>query len=370
MHPPRIIHFHPSEKYAPIFLEPLMVAERSHGYASTMVNSAYFSSKGKRVIPYDICLRNLPALLIAFIRICLFLKSQNPSVVISHNAKSSSLPLFAAWLMGVRSRVYYNHGVPFIAYRGLLRYLLMGLERVNCLLATNIITVSSDMRDVLLRLMPEKKITIIGHGSACGLDLSLYGAKRYTESSFRKDHGISMDDFVVVFVGRPESRKGYNLILRLWQDYLKEDEYKLIICGSDVSDALRVLPKIPSNIICMGFTQKIPEILSNSNVLILPSLHEGLSYAILEAMASGCLVLANDIEGIRNLVRSGENGYLISNNSPSAYVLAIKSLRHQIWETDAVRRNSLKTAKLFSRKQFIPNYLVFIEEVLASVKRY
>ena len=369
MHPSRIIHFHPNGKYASLFVDPLIAAERSYGYVSTLVTSVCLSNTGGRVIPYDLSLRNLPCLLIAFIKICQFLYSQKPNVVISHNSKSSSLPLLAAWLMGVRSRIYFNHGVSFIAYRGLIRYLLMGLERANCALATNVVTVSSDMRDILLNLKYAEKITIIGHGSACGLDLSIYNGPRYAESSFRKDHGISKDDFVMVYVGRPEGRKGYDLILRLWQEYFREDEYKLVLCGSDASDALKILSKVPRNVICMGFVQNIPEILSNSNSLILPSLHDGLSYAVLEAMACGCIVLANDIDGIRNLIRSGENGYLISNNSAPGFVSVIKSLRYKTRETEAIRRNSLETAQKFSRKQFLPIYLAFIEEVSAGAKK-
>lgn len=364
--PQRIIHFHPNGKFASIFVDPLVAAERSCGYSSTMVTSVNLPGTGGRVMPYDVSLRNLPGLLFVFIKICFFLKAQKPNVVITHNAKSSSLPLFAAWLTGVRSRVYYNHGVPFIAYRGFLRYLLKGLERINCTLATDIVTVSSDMRSVLLDLMPAAKVTLIGHGSACGVDLSTYNAPRYAESSFRKDHGIAEDDFVVVFVGRPERRKGYNLVLRLWKDHLREDEYKLVLCGSDVSDVLKILPKIPHNIICMGFAKNIPEVLSNSNCLVLPSLHEGLPYSVLEAMACGCLVVANDIDGIRNLIRSEENGYLIRDNAVLGYASLIKSLRNQTREIDAVRCRALETAQRFSRKQFLPAYIAYIEGVLAG----
>jgi len=368
MHTPRIIHFHPNGKFASIFVDPLIAAERSCGFTSYLVTSANLSGSGGTLIAYDLSFRNLPGLLIAFFKICLFLRAEKPNVVVSHNAKSSSLPLFAAWLIGVRSRIYYNHGVPFIAYRGILRYLLMWLERINCALATEIVTVSPGMRSILLDLMPAAKVLLIGPGSACGIDLNKYNESLYAKSSFRKDHGIDKDDFVVVFVGRPERRKGYELVLRLWQDYFIEDEYKLILCGSDVSDALKILPKIPRNIICLGFANNIPEILSNSNCLVLPSLHEGLSYALLEAMACGCLVAANDIEGIRSLICSGENGYLIKGNAASGYASLIRSIRNPTQETSVVRKKSLETVQQYSREQFIPFYLAFIERLLAGTK--
>jgi N,N'-diacetylbacillosaminyl-diphospho-undecaprenol alpha-1,3-N-acetylgalactosaminyltransferase len=367
--PPKIIHFHPNGRFATIFVDPLMEAERAHGYVSTMVTSVNLPASGGTVIPYDLSLRNLPGLLFSFMRIIFFLKAQKPSVVISHNAKSSSLPLFAAWLMGVRSRIYYNHGVPFIAYRGILMYLLKWLESINCTLATSIVTVSQDMCNVLLGLKPNAKISLIGHGSACGLDLNIYNALRYRESSFRISHGIAKDDLAVVFVGRPERRKGFDLAVQMWSDHFKDHGYKLILCGPETSDVLKVLPEIPSNIICLGFAKNIPEILSNCECLLLPSMHEGLSYAILEAMACGCVVVANDIEGVRNLVHDGENGYLISDNAVSKYVTFFRSIGNRALEMASIRRSAIETGRIYSRELFLPAYLAFVENVLADAKQ-
>jgi glycosyltransferase involved in cell wall biosynthesis len=115
----------------------------------------------------------------------------------------------------------------------------------------------------------------------------------------------------------------------------------------------------------MGFVKNIPEVLSKADCLIMPSLHEGLSYAVLEAMAGNCLVMANDIAGVRNLVHNGQNGYLIKGNSVSDYVRLIFSLRTKTKEMLNMQSNALKTAKIFSRGPFLSAYLSFIERVVA-----
>ena len=360
----KILHFHTNGIMASQFVDPLIQAERFYGYDSTMITSINTPGVGGEVIPFDLNIRNLPGILFAFVRICIALAVQKPDLVISHNTKSSLLPLLAAWLLGVKSRVYFNHGVPFIGYKGFLQRILRLLEIFNCNLATNIVTVSRDMQKLLLSLKPTAKVSMIANGSACGIDLNTYNAFRFIDSSFKEDNGISKEDVVVVYIGRPVKRKGFDLALRVWCENFKGPTYKLVLCGISKSDVLKFLPEVPPNVVCMGFVGNIPEILSNSDCLFLPSLHEGFSYAVLEAMACGCLVLANDIKGITYLVEHGKNGYLVSDNSDSGYVKLINSLTERADEIQKIKLNALETAKLFSRECFLPAYLSFIERII------
>jgi glycosyltransferase involved in cell wall biosynthesis len=268
--------------------------------------------------------------------------------------------------MGVKHRVYFNHGVPFVGYKGVFHSLLRALEMVNCSLATEVLTVSADMRDLLLEVKPSAKVSLVHKGSACGIDLKIHSAPLYAESSFMRDHGIAKEDFAVVFVGRPERRKGFELVLRLWRDRFSDPGYKLVLCGADSSDVLKVLSEVPSNVISMGFVGNIPEILSNTDCLILPSLHEGFSYAVLEAMACGCLVVANNIHGVRCLVRHGHNGFLIDDNSVTGYEELIRECKKRRGECSNIKQAALETASEYSREDFLPAYLTFIVRILDS----
>ena len=365
MMPPRkIIHLHPNGDFSSNFVDPLILAERSRGHVSTIITSENVSGISGKIIPYDLRLRNLPGIFLAFAKLCVLFAVQKPDLVVSHNTRSSMLPLLAAWLMGVKSRLYYNHGVPFVGYKGFLRGILKLIEIINCILATEVVTVSFDMKNLILSIRPLTKVSVIASGSACGIDLEKYRTSLYSDSSFRKDYGILEEDIVVVFIGRPERRKGFDLSLRMWRDHVKDPSIKLILCGAQQSDALKVLKKLPPNIICMGFVKNLPEVLSKADGMILPSLHEGLPYAVLEAMASNCLVMANDIDGIRNLVHNGHNGYLIKDNSVPDYVQLIFSLKTQNEEVSNMKLNALEGIKVYSREAFLPVYLSFIERCI------
>ena len=260
--------------------------------------------------------------------------------------------------------MYFNHGVPYIGYRGILRWLLRGLERLNCALATHVVTVSPDMLKLLQDLSPRVKAQIILNGSASGVDLQAFDPAQYCRVDWRKMHGLRDNDLVVVFVGRPEKRKGFEFVLRLWADHLREPHIKLVLCGPEQIDVVKYLGTAPSNVICLGFVNNVSEVLTCSDLMILPSLHEGLSYACLEAQVSGAVVVGNYILGICCLVENGISGFLVPDNAPRQYLEIIRKIDNDKASIAEIRRQARTNVERFSRKLFIPAYLAFLRGIL------
>lgn len=359
----KIIHFHPDLRMADIFIAPLMEAERAVGHATELVTSLRRPRVWGVVIPFDLSAPNLLSLPLALWKIRSHLKSNRPDVVFSHNTKSSFLPLLGALWAGVRVRVYYNHGVPYVGYGGVLRWLLRMLERLNCGLATHVVTVSPDMRRLLQDVSPRIRAQIILNGSASGVDLQAFDSAQYSRADWRKVHGLRDEDLVVVYVGRPERRKGFEFVLRLWADHLRESHFKLVLCGPGQSDVLKYLGEAPSNVICLGFVNNVSEVLACSDLMILPSLHEGLSYACLEAQVNGAVVVANDILGIRCVVENGISGFLVSDNAPRKYLEIIRKINNDRASIADIRRQARTNVERFSRKLFIPAYLTLLNSL-------
>lgn len=360
----KTLHFHPDGRMAAKFVDPLVDAERKVGITSKLITSIRSSNTSDRTIAYDISPRNLPLLPASFFWICGLVIKYRPDILISHNTKSSILPLFAGWLLRVKSRVYFNHGVPYVGYQGMLRLILRLFERMNCFLATDVVTISDDMvhllKDVSVSISPK----IINNGSACGLDLRVYSPAVYKDSTWRLANNIKETDLVVVFVGRPQRRKGFELALRIWAENFKDPHFKLVLCGPDELDVLRYLPEVPDNVLCKGFVDNIPEVLSVSDILLLPSLHEGLSYACMEAQACGSVVVANKIDGVRSIVQDGVTGYLVENNSAAAYVRIINKIGGNRSAITAIKENAKISVKKYAREDFMPCYLDYISGLI------
>ena len=169
---------------------------------------------------------------------------------------------------------------------------------------------------------------------------------------------------MLVYVGRPHKRKGFEIVLRIWSEYIHELHINLVLCGPSINDVQKYLSFVPPNVITLGFVNNIPEVLSGSDALLLPSYHEGLSYACLESHALGMLVIANDIPGIGDMINNGVTGFLVKNNDIQKYVEYIRQLDKNRVLFEDIKQRALKNVKRFSREEFIPSYLSFLREVL------
>jgi glycosyltransferase involved in cell wall biosynthesis len=64
---------------------------------------------------------------------------------------------------------------------------------------------------------------------------------------------------------------------------------------------------------------ELPALLAASDLFVLPSHYEGHPKVLLEAMAAGVPVVGTDVDGIRNLLRHGENGYVCGTSAPELH---------------------------------------------------
>ncbi len=76
----------------------------------------------------------------------------------------------------------------------------------------------------------------------------------------------------------------------------------------------------------LGYRQDVPELLASCDVFVLPSLYEGFSVSILEAMAAGKPVVATDVGGTREALIHGETGFLVPPGDSAALANAIKTI--------------------------------------------
>ena len=118
-------------------------------------------------------MQNFLLLPLSFIKTLLLIRNIKPIYIVSHNVRSSLLPLIAGKLYGETKLIYFNHGVSYLGYEGPVRYLLLIIEYINCSLANHIITVSKHAKHELLKLT-NTPISLISNGSACGIDLKLF----------------------------------------------------------------------------------------------------------------------------------------------------------------------------------------------------
>ncbi len=113
-----------------------------------------------------------------------------------------------------------------------------------------------------------------------------------------------------------------------------------------------------------GMVDDIRTVLKEVSCVVLPSYHEGMSNALLEAAACGRPLIATDIPGCREIVDSGVNGFLVERASEGSLVKAMEDFYRMDWE--ARRRMGLasreKVEREFDRKEVIKAYMEEIKK--------
>jgi glycosyltransferase involved in cell wall biosynthesis len=222
--------------------------------------------------------------------------------------------------------VHTLHGIHYLHYRNpLLSSAFIWLERYLSRETDAVIFVSRADRQKGMekRLAPKEKMWLIENG----IDFSTYSSKR-EKSSINRELGIYPARPLVGTVARLHRQKGLSYLIRAAKMISRRcPEVRVVIVGEgpERKKLERLIKKseLSESVLLLGERNDAAVILSAFDIFVLPSLWEGLPYALIEAGAYGKAVVASDVEGIREIVEDGETGVLVEPKNSHALAEAI-----------------------------------------------
>ena len=124
-------------------------------------------------------------------------------------------------------------------------------------------------------------------------------------------------DKQIIFAGRLSKEKGISDLIEVSRN-LPKDIHLLILGSGPEEEKIREVTKLHSNIHLMGHVEKerTVSLISGSDILIQPSLVEGISSTLLEAMACKTPIITTNIGGNNELLENNKSGIMIEPNSP------------------------------------------------------
>jgi glycosyltransferase involved in cell wall biosynthesis len=173
---------------------------------------------------------------------------------------------------------------------------------------------------------------------ACVIRLGIDTERFATASGAAVRQQLQVGDEVplVGMVGNIEWRKGYDLLIRAAAQVTEQyPQTRFLIVGADNSEngsetarlhALAAELGVAQHLVFMGARRDVPEILAALDVFVLCSRAEGLSQAMIEAMAAGKPVVVTPVGGTAEAVEQGKNGLLVPPNDPDALARGIRFL--------------------------------------------
>ncbi len=276
------------------------------------------------LFPYLNPLRNIEA----FLAVRRLIREVQPDIVHTHTTTAGFLGRIAARMVGVPVVVHTLHTHPFKGYYNQARTnLFIIMERIGAYFSDSIITLSESLRRELVdkyHITSKNRITVL----PLGFDLRSFAAIKRKQGSFREAWHIPADAPLVGIIGRLLPVKNHRLFLTAAAKVrAKIPEAQFVIVGdgeqrSDLQDVVRELG-LTEAVIFTGWQQNVEQIYSDLDVLVTSSLNEGTPVPIIEAIASGCPVVATRVGGIPDLLERGRLGTLVESGDADALANAI-----------------------------------------------
>jgi glycosyltransferase involved in cell wall biosynthesis/predicted Ser/Thr protein kinase len=195
--------------------------------------------------------------------------------------------------------------------------------------ADHLIAVSGGVAEFLVEQgVPRSKIERL----YCGLDLrDVAAAEKMTAREAKLRLGIPENAFVVGIAASLIWRKGHRFLLQALKILEKRglEVHALFAGEGDQEQALREQTsklKLENRVHFLGFRRDVHQIIAAMDVFTLPSEKEGLSIAVMEAMAMSRPVVATRILGMDEVVIDGENGFLVPIGDADALASALENL--------------------------------------------
>ena len=277
--------------------------------------------------PGEGALRNLPALLGGLQQLYHLMRRQQPQVVETFTPDSNLLGLPLAWLAGVPARIATHRA--FIDNRPGWYPRLHGLL-INSGIASALIAVSQQVRQMAIvkeGVRPER-VQVILNG------VEILEAEQPTalvRQKVRQELGLPPECPLLLTVGRLTEQKGHSYLIKAVPSVLAQHPGAVFAFAgegplqAELADLAGQLG-VSKSVRFLGLRQDVRRLLQAADAFVLPSLWEGMSMALLEAMAEGLAVVASDVEGIGDLMEPEVDGLVVPPRDPAALAAAVIGL--------------------------------------------
>lgn len=297
--------------------------------------------------------------LVSLVKLYILFKKEKPLIVHSITPKAGLLSMVAAYFARVPIRIHTFTGLIFTNRTGLMKQLLILMDRLLCKCATNIYPEGEGIkRDLIQYKITNKPLYVLANGNINGIDLEYFNSENNSElelGKLRTSLGINSNDFVFIFVGRIVADKGINELIAAFSKLSEHKEnVKLLLVGpleqnsNPISKETVLEIQQNINIISTGYQDLVRDYFSLANVLVFPSYREGFPNVVLQAGAMGLPSIVSNINGCNEIIINNYNGIII----PVKNELTIFDAMQLLLEDESLCRIMKANARLNVESRF------------------
>lgn len=302
------------------------------------------------------------------------LRELKPSIVHSRNLSAVDTPL-VAFLARVPVRIHGEHGRDVFDLRGTNQKYRI-LRRLMAHFVTHYVTVSKDLSSWLQETIdvPAARITQIYNGVDTAVFHPSVSDSVVVDTAEKKE-----PVFVVGHVGRFETVKDQPTLARafvrlhtLASNQSAQLRLWMVGAGTLIDEVRQIFSHagLDDHVWFAGSREDVAELMRKFDAFVLPSISEGISNTIIEAMATGVPIVATRVGGNPELVIDGETGLLVGARDEVDMAAALERYLHNPTLREQHAKAGLERAKReFSISTMVDGYYSLYDRLLAGSNR-
>ena len=268
--------------------------------------------------------------LVTLIKLYRLMRRERPDIVHTHQSKAGFVGRIAARLAGVPIVVHTFHGHIFHGYFSPAKTrLVLLMERIGARLSTRIITISPRLRDEIAGFGVTKphRIEVI----PLGFELEAYATEVRGSGEFRRSLDLPERAKLIGAVGRLVPIKNIPLLLEAAAVARQQDPNIHVVIVGDGELRMELEAQVSAlglddSVTFAGWRRDLPRVYADLDAVVISSDNEGTPASLIEAMATGCPVVATRVGGVPDLISDGETGRLVPPGDREALTSALLAL--------------------------------------------
>lgn len=228
--------------------------------------------------------------------------------------------------------IYTAHGFHFFKGNNLLKnFLFRNIERYGAKYTDTLITINKE------DYAAAKKFKLRKNGSVeyvpgVGIDIDKINSIQGNKEELCKELNIPSDSILLLSVGELNDNKNHKVVIQALPELSSNVHY--VICGTgplkEQHEELAKELHVEDRLHLLGYRSDVIKIMKSCDIFVFPSKREGLSVALMEAMACGLPCVVSSIRGNVDLIENMVNSLTCTSYESKEFIYAIKSINKEI----------------------------------------
>ena len=243
-----------------------------------------------------------------------FIESKRIQVIQSHSGQANQLAVAIGKLSGLPAFPTVHSTMAFVdkgTRWGLRLYLKKVVDGFIYRMAYRVLAVSHEIKEIVIKTysLNEHKVQVLKNGI-------FFEDSSVAPVELKNEFPMSENKLKLIAVGRLVTLKGFDVLVRALDEVVNQNVHDfLVLVVGEGEERLRLEKlirdlKLGSYIKLIGLRYDVIALMKSSDLFVMPSLYEGLSIAMIEAMACGLPIIASAAPGIKNFIKNEQNGFL------------------------------------------------------------